>query len=203
MDTHTPDQDEPQTLAALYALGALDIVETAELTAALQADATLGRDLHAFEQVVQMLGYGTPPITPPEDVQTRLLANIQTCSQEASPAVPPQTYDASKPFILHANEGVWTAGPVPGMSTKTLFLDLERHYTTQLVRLLPGAQVPQHWHPDAEECYLVEGSFQVDTQTFHAGDYIRMPAGSAHNIITSGTGCLLLVTASLDESPQP
>jgi anti-sigma factor ChrR (cupin superfamily) len=97
---------------------------------------------------------------------------------------------------------VWDQGPAPGIVLRTLFLDAARQYATQLIRLAPGTQVEPHWHADAEECYVLEGSFSVDTSTFQAGDYVRMPAGSAHNTITSDTGCLLLVMASPRGAPQ-
>lgn len=203
MDDHALHSDEPHTLAALYALGVLDDAAMAVLTAALQADTSLAQEIQSFTRVVQLLGYSAPPVTPPEHLRARLL-NAAKILPTGKPAAPtPRPDDASQPFMLHANEGAWTTGLVPGMWIKTLFLDTVRRYTTQLIRLAPGTQVPRHWHAEAEECYLIEGTFHVDAHTFRAGDYIRMPAGSRHNIITSDTGCLLLVTASLEEMPTP
>lgn len=204
MVDNTQAADESQELAALFALGMLTPDEAAECTAQVQAGDPVAEDLRAFERVVPLLGHGATPVSPPPRLRDRLLTRLRGTAEEtpqhsASPETASEP-SALGPSILRAHEGLWNPGFSPGMLVKTLFLDAARQYATQLVHITPGAHIAPHGHPEAEECYVIEGSFRVDTYTFQAGDYVRMPAGSQHNTIISDTGCLLLVMGSTTDA---
>ncbi len=130
------------------------------------------------------------------------LANAAQKPPAKKPAAPPAPVPApvapqeEQPFFLRAQEGTWETGPFTGTTMRMLYEDTARQYATLLLRLAPGAALEQHFHVDAEELYVLEGSCHFDTHSFGVGDYVRMPAGTTHNTVTSEDGCLLFVVAS-------
>jgi anti-sigma factor ChrR (cupin superfamily) len=67
------------------------------------------------------------------------------------------------------------------------------------MRVDPGTQVPLHPHHAAEECYMLDGDLDTYGTVLRRGDYLRAPAGTVHAPSRSEGGCLILVTAGLDE----
>lgn len=65
--------------------------------------------------------------------------------------------------------------------------DYERVYA---MRLRPGATVPRHDHPGGEELFVLDGGFADDNGRYGKGTWLRMPAGSAHELV-SPDGCTL------------
>lgn len=194
MTDHPSPFDDRQTLAALHALGILDTQDTAALVRSAVPE------VQDFERVVQVLGYAATPVAPPASLRSRLLERLRqpAANVSASPvAVPaPAVPQDKQPFFLRAHEGAWEEGPFTGTTVRMLYTDTARQYATLLLRIAPGAEIETHFHVDAEELYVLEGSCRFDTHTFGMGDYIRMPAGTTHNTVTSEVGCLLLVVAS-------
>jgi anti-sigma factor ChrR (cupin superfamily) len=76
----------------------------------------------------------------------------------------------------------------------TLYRFGEAH--TFLLRLDPGAVIPQHLHHGAEECYVLEGELRTWDTVLRAGDFLRSPPGSDHAASRSEGGCLLLLTTA-------
>jgi anti-sigma factor ChrR (cupin superfamily) len=199
MTDHSRSADDCQTLAALHALGTLDTRETAAL---LRSAVPEVRD---FERVVQALGYAATPVEAPPSLRGRFLERLrQPAAVTPAPPVSTPTSpgpQAEQPFFLRAHEGAWKPGPFVGTTMRMLFVDTARQYATLLLRIAPGEQLDPHVHVDAEEAYVLEGACRFDTHTFGVGDYIRMPAGTRHNAVTSEAGCLLLIVASTQVAP--
>ncbi len=61
-----------------------------------------------------------------------------------------------------------------------------------LYRLDAGSGVPAHAHERGEESLVLEGDLSDETREYRAGDWIRLPAGSAHAVRSAG-GCHLYV----------
>lgn len=184
---------EKQAIAALQALGALESEDAAVFTTHERSG-----EAEAFERVVSMLGAGVTPVAPPARLRERLLARLQSQTTPALSRQPLSPHDSVsiQPWIVRAQAGQWQDGPAPGLSCKLLFHDVIQQRATQLLRIAPGAVVPPHQHADAEELYIVEGSCVFHGETFAVGDYIRMTAGSVHDLVTSEHGCVLLVQGS-------
>jgi anti-sigma factor ChrR (cupin superfamily) len=88
----------------------------------------------------------------------------------------------------------------PGIFTKLLATDRERHRVSMLVRLAPGVAYPAHRHAGVEELHLLEGVLIVDEKTLHPGDYLYADAGSADALVWSENGCTcVLITSTRDE----
>jgi anti-sigma factor ChrR (cupin superfamily) len=85
----------------------------------------------------------------------------------------------------------WEESRFPGISTKTLFFDKATGSVTALIRMAPGARLPDHEHPLTEQSYVLEGVPADDAGSCHAGDFVWRPAGSRHQA-WSPEGCLVL-----------
>ena len=104
--------------------------------------------------------------------------------------------------ILHiaADAIHWRPFPdAPGVDYKVL----RRHATagglTLLLRLAPGAAYPAHRHPAGEEYLVLTGSLEDGGRTYHAGDYVYYPPGSAHRPASrEGSTLLVLLPAAIE-----
>ncbi|MEO7385754.1 MAG: cupin domain-containing protein [Gammaproteobacteria bacterium] len=81
----------------------------------------------------------------------------------------------------------------PLMEYRTIDSDPRGTKQTMLVRLLPGGEVPAHFHPRDEEMAVIEGEVEIGLQTLRAGDFHLAPAGSHHARMRSTDGAVLLL----------
>lgn len=87
----------------------------------------------------------------------------------------------------------WESNPSqPGIETRTLLFDRTSGLLTMLVRMAPGAELPDHEHVLVEQSYVLEGSLVCGEGECRAGDYVWRPAGSRHTARGGPQGCLLL-----------
>lgn len=80
---------------------------------------------------------------------------------------------------------------------------LRRHATggglTLLLRFAPGAVYHAHRHPAGEEYLVLTGSLEDGGRTYHAGDYVYYPPGSAHRPASrEGATLLVLLPAAIE-----
>jgi anti-sigma factor ChrR (cupin superfamily) len=85
----------------------------------------------------------------------------------------------------------WEPSRFSGIETKTLFIDKQTGSVTALIRLAPGARLPDHEHPLAEQSLVLEGELVDDDGRCSAGNFVWRPAGSRHEAWSPG-GCLVL-----------
>ena len=87
----------------------------------------------------------------------------------------------------------WETNPrQPGIETRTLLIDRDTGLLTMLVRMAPGARLPDHEHVLVEQTYVLEGSLVCGEGECRAGDYVWRPAGSRHEAWGGPAGALLL-----------
>jgi anti-sigma factor ChrR (cupin superfamily) len=79
-----------------------------------------------------------------------------------------------------------------GIETKTLLVDPASGLLTMLMRMAPGAKLPDHEHVMIEQTYVLEGSLVCGEGTCKAGEYVWRPAGSRHEAWAGPEGVLLL-----------
>ena len=90
----------------------------------------------------------------------------------------------------------WQATRFPGIEVKTLLFDRASGLATSLLRMAPGAVLPEHEHVLIEQTWVIEGHL-VDRSgpdegiECRAGQFIWRPAGSRHSA-WSPDGALLL-----------
>lgn len=85
----------------------------------------------------------------------------------------------------------WEPTRFDGIEVKTLMRDEARGLLTTLVRMAPGAVLPDHEHVDIEQTFVLEGSLEDDEGAVGVGDYVWRPAGSRHTA-RAPRGALLL-----------
>ena len=188
--------EEVAERASLYALGALDEEEARLFEAHLSEGCDeCANEVRSFAPVIASLGTCPSEEAPSPGVRERLAAFLT--EQEPLPAERAAAFNApsSRQMVkIRSNEGEWHP-LATGVSRKILFEDRERGTTTSILKLQPGAQIPSHRHGGIEECMVLEGDVYSDTETFAAGDYICMPAGSMHEQLFSTHGALLFIVA--------
>ena len=86
---------------------------------------------------------------------------------------------------VRASEMPWQQTRFPGVEVKVLLLDKASGLATVLVKMAPGAELPDHEHVLTEQTYMLEGTL-MDKEgpdaglACSAGDFVWRPAGSRH-----------------------
>jgi anti-sigma factor ChrR (cupin superfamily) len=86
----------------------------------------------------------------------------------------------------------WEKSRYPGCETKTLVVDRESGLLTILLRMAPGALLPDHEHVRVEQTYVLEGSLVCGEGVCGAGEFVWRPAGSRHAAWAGPEGGLML-----------
>ncbi len=74
----------------------------------------------------------------------------------------------------------WEKTVYPGIEAKTLLVDRASGLLTVLLKMAPGAKLPDHEHVLIEQTFLMEGSLVCGEGTLTAGNFVWRPAGSRH-----------------------
>ncbi|MGH1462711.1 MAG: cupin domain-containing protein [Neptuniibacter sp.] len=101
--------------------------------------------------------------------------------------------DFTQRVIINTHEMEWLPSPAKGVERKPLAReDKESGHATSIVRYAPDSKFAEHFHPNGEEIYVLEGVFSDETGDYPAGSYIRNPPGSSHAPF-SKEGCVIFV----------
>lgn len=91
----------------------------------------------------------------------------------------------------------WEQSRYPGCDTKTLLVDRASGLLTMLLRMAPGAKLPDHEHVGIEQTYVLEGSLVCGEGVCRAGDFVWRPAGSRHEAWAGPEGGLMIAMFQL------
>jgi anti-sigma factor ChrR (cupin superfamily) len=86
----------------------------------------------------------------------------------------------------------WQKTRFAGVESKMLLLDKQSGVMTALMRMAPGARLPDHEHVLIEQTYVLEGSLMCGEGECKAGDFVWRPAGSRHEAWGGPAGGLML-----------
>ena len=86
----------------------------------------------------------------------------------------------------------WEKTRFPGIETKTLLIDRESGVATLLMKMAPGAKLPDHEHVLIEQTYVLDGSLMCGEGECKAGEFVWRPAGSRHDAWGGPQGGLML-----------
>ena len=102
--------------------------------------------------------------------------------------------DFSRYVVTQTNDMEWRQSPAPGIWRKRLehVGEAEAGRVTSVVRFDPGAEFPDHPHPDGEEILVLDGVLSDESGDYPAGTYILNPEGTNH-APRSERGCTLFV----------
>ena len=93
--------------------------------------------------------------------------------------------------FVDVQELPWEQTRFAGIETKTLFIDKATGSVTALIKMAPGARLPDHEHPLSEQSFVIEGTLVDDDGSCAAGNFVWRPAGSRHQA-WSPEGCVVL-----------
>ena len=101
-------------------------------------------------------------------------------------------YDGEARPHLHTESATlaWTASPLSGIESKTLFDEKGFSDVTCLERWAPGAAPGARRFPGGAEFFVVEGEYSDSMGRYRAGTWLRLPVGSTMDAV-SEPGCLL------------
>ena len=110
--------------------------------------------------------------------------------------------DMSRPVVVDTNQMEWVASPTGTVLRKRLHLvgEPEAGQVTSLVRYLPGAEFPEHDHPEGEEILVLEGVFSDHRGDAGPGSHLLNPEGYRHAPF-SKPGCLIFVKLRQYDGP--
>lgn len=103
----------------------------------------------------------------------------------AQAAAAKATIDDKRSHYVKPQDLPWEKMRFPGCETKTLMFDAATGMATVLVRMAPGATLPDHEHVLIEQTYVLSGSL-VDKEgpdaglEVKAGEFVWRPPGSRH-----------------------
>ena len=93
--------------------------------------------------------------------------------------------------FVDVHELPWEKTRYPGIETKTLLIDRESGLITALLKMAPGAKLPDHEHVMIEQTFMIEGALHDDDGVCTAGNYVWRPAGSRHQAWAPHGGLML------------
>ncbi|HEX6142607.1 MAG TPA: cupin domain-containing protein [Geminicoccaceae bacterium] len=93
--------------------------------------------------------------------------------------------------FVDVHELPWEKTRYPGIETKTLLIDKASGLLTALLRMAPGARLPDHEHVMIEQTFMIEGALVDDDGVCTAGNYVWRPAGSRHQAWSPNGGLML------------
>jgi anti-sigma factor ChrR (cupin superfamily) len=103
--------------------------------------------------------------------------------------------NASSPLasrFVDAQALPWQKTRFPGIETKTLLVERKSGLLTLLMKMAPGARLPDHEHVQIEQTYVLEGSLLCGEGECKAGEFVWRPAGSRHEAWAGPQGGVML-----------
>ena len=88
----------------------------------------------------------------------------------------------------------WRKTIYPGVEAKTLLVEPESGLLTVLLRMAPGARLPDHEHVMIEQTWVIEGRLVCGEGECTPGNFVWRPAGSRHVASTPAGGPRLAVS---------
>lgn len=82
--------------------------------------------------------------------------------------------------FVDVHEMPWEDTRYPGVKAKTLLVDKASGLLTVLLKMDPGARLPDHEHTLIEQTFVIEGALVCGEGTCSAGNFVWRPAGSRH-----------------------
>lgn len=86
----------------------------------------------------------------------------------------------------------WEKTRHPGVETKALLANPASGLLTVLLRMAPGAKLPDHEHVLIEQTYVFEGTLVCGEGVCRAGEFVWRPAGSRHEAWAGPEGGLMI-----------
>lgn len=96
-------------------------------------------------------------------------------------------------LVARTQDAGWQETGTEGFLIKPLHEDDASGQRTWLMKVAPGAEAPPHAHDEAEQIYVIEGSFYDDENTYGPGDFAIRAPGVVHRGGSKDGAIILLV----------
>ena len=190
--------EQQQEQASLYAVGAMNADERAAFEASVGTNAELRQLVEDLQRTASLLAMSVPPVTPPSELRSKILARIGAQDVDTQTA-PPISLPAGLSILHSADAKGWKQLPIPGAWIKLLSLERERGYAVLMGKLEPGVQYPAHLNVGPEDFYILSGDLHIGDRRLNAGDFHHADAGSQHEVNHSVEGCTLLAVLTTND----
>lgn len=190
------DRERFRELAVLYASGGLSQPERDDFERILASgDPAATLEVQQLQQIAEKLASTAPEPRPRRHVKDRLMAAVAKQKHR------PPGFSEPLPgiFVQKAGEGRWLETGYEGCTYQLLHLEKQTRVATTILKLKPGARYPAHRHTVLEQCLVLSGDARLGDLQVFAGDYEKALPGTEHGVISSDTGCELLIISSLDD----
>ena len=87
----------------------------------------------------------------------------------------------------------WQSSKFDGVEFKTLLIDPDTGILTALVRMAPGAVLPDHEHIEIEQSYILSGRLVDEDGEGTAGNFVWRPSGSRHSAYAPDGALILAI----------
>jgi anti-sigma factor ChrR (cupin superfamily) len=94
--------------------------------------------------------------------------------------------------FVDAQNMPWEKTQYEGIEQKTLMVEPKTGMLTALMRMAPGAKLPDHEHVKIEQTYVLEGTLMCPEGECNAGQFVWRPAGSRHHAWAGPKGGIFL-----------
>jgi anti-sigma factor ChrR (cupin superfamily) len=94
--------------------------------------------------------------------------------------------------FVDAQNMPWEKTQYEGIEQKTLMVEPKTGMLTALMRMAPGAKLPDHEHVKIEQTYVLEGTLMCPEGECNAGQFVWRPAGSRHHAWAGPKGGVFL-----------
>jgi anti-sigma factor ChrR (cupin superfamily) len=93
--------------------------------------------------------------------------------------------------FVNIHDMPWEDTRFEGIQAKTLLVDPKSGMVTALMKMDPGAMLPDHEHVLIEQTFVIEGALVCGEGTCPAGSFVWRPAGSRHSAGCPNGGLML------------
>lgn len=159
-----------------FVLGSLSPGERDEVARERLYNNALDREVRSLERLYASLPSTEPDAPPPPDLWSQIRGSLEREQSEL----------AGK-HIEECGSGEWQPHGA-GIEFKPLWSQ-----KAILIRCNPGAVEERHDQPSDEDEHIIvlAGDLNIGGRAFGLGDYIRVPAGTIHERMSSTGGCIL------------
>ncbi len=175
-------------LAAEYVLGTLEGDGRRRFAEALARDPELQALVEEWQHRLQGLEPGSSEVEPSAGLWDKINAALDGAAASLPNSV-----------TLRGDEGEWET-LAEGVEKKLLYFDTAARSESYLLRIAPGTLLPSHDHSSAEECLVMEGTFDIGDIHLAAGDFHAIDAGTTHPDAFSEHGAVIYVRGELREA---
>ena len=98
-----------------------------------------------------------------------------------------------------ADGGVWKPF---GLGVQIKVLHRHDGVMSYLLKMAPGAELPNHRHPQDEECVVVEGRVQMGELIMGPGGYLMERQGTLHPPLRTLDGAIIFLRGAVPKADQ-